>query len=152
MQNKSRFRSRSEHSLDGKGRLNFPSRFKDVLRQYESEVLMVTAWGKHLRVFPVTEWEELESKLFAQGKEQPGLVRFVRQVVSGITECALDKQGRILLPLSIRTESNLKKEVVVTGMVDWVEIWDRDAWIAEHKATQDNFETFEEKLAELGVF
>ena len=136
---KSRFRSRSEHSLDTKGRLNFPSRFKDVLRQYDSEILMVTAWGKHLRAFPVSEWEILETKLLTQGKEQPGLASFVRLVVSGITECTLDKQGRILLPLSLRSEINLKKEIVLTGMLDWVEIWDKDAWIAEHQATQANF-------------
>lgn len=149
---KSRFRSRSEHTLDPKGRLNFPSRFKDVLRQYDSEILMVTAWGKHLRAFPVSEWEILETKLLTQGKEQPGLASFVRLVVSGITECTLDKQGRILLPLSLRSEINLKKEIVLTGMLDWVEIWDKDAWIAEHKATQANFENFEEKLAKLGIF
>ncbi len=152
MQIKSRFRSRSEHTLDTKGRLNFPSRFKDVLRQFESDILMITTWGKHLRAFPVSEWEKLETKLLTQGKEQPGMASFVRLVVSGITECTLDKQGRILLPLSLRTEINLKKEVVLTGMIDWVEIWDKDAWIAENQATQANFENFEEKLAKLGIF
>ena len=152
MQIKSRFRSRSEHTLDSKGRLSFPSRFKEVLHQFESDLLMVTTWGKHLRAFPVSEWEILETKLLTQGKEQPGLASFVRLVVSGITECSLDKQGRILLPLSLRNEANLKKDIVLTGMLDWVEIWDKEAWIAEHQATQANFENFEEKLAKLGIF
>ncbi len=152
MQIKSRFRSRSEHTLDSKGRLSFPSRFKDVLGRFDSELLMVTTWGKHLRAFPVSEWEVLETTLLTQGKEQPGLASFVRLVVSGITECSLDKQGRILLPLSLRNEANLKKDVVLTGMLDWVEIWDKEAWIAEHQATQANFEDFEEKLARLGIF
>ncbi len=149
---KNRFRGRSEHVLDGKGRLNFPSRYKDVLRQYESDVLMVTTWGKHLRAFPVTEWEILETKLITQGKEQPGLVSFVRMVVSGVNECTLDKQGRILLPQSLRTENNVKKDVVLAGMLDWVEIWDKDAWITEHQSTQANFDNFEEKLAKLKIF
>lgn len=149
---KSRFRSRSEHTLDSKGRLSFPSRFRDVLRQYESELLMVTAWGKHLRAFPESEWELLETKLLTQGKEQPGLASFVRLIVSGVTECSLDKQGRILLPLTLRNEVNLRKEVVLTGMLDWVEIWDKDGWIAEHQSTQANFENFEEKLSKLGIF
>ncbi len=149
---KSRFRSRSEHNLDSKGRLNFPSRFKEVLRQYESDVLMVTAWGKHLRAFPVSEWEILEDKLLTQGKEQPGLVSFVRHVVSGITECALDKQGRILLPHSLRNEAHLKKEIVLTGMLDWVEVWSKDAWVAEHQAAKESFDDHEESLAKLGIF
>lgn len=152
MQIKSRFRSRSEHTLDSKGRLSFPSRFKEVLRQFESEVLMVTAWDKHLRVYPVTEWELLETKLITQGKEQPGMAKFVRLIVSGVTECSLDKQGRILLPLSLRNEVNLRKEVVLTGMLDWVEVWDKESWIAEHQSTQANFENFEEQLSKLGIF
>ena len=150
---KSKFRSRSEHSLDAKGRLSFPSRFKDVLRQYESDVLMATAWGKkHIRIYPVSEWEILETKLMTQGKEQPGMGKFVRLIVSGVTECALDKQGRILLSASLRNEVSLQKDVILTGMLDWVEVWDRDNWIAEHQTTQENFEDFEDKLSSLGIF
>jgi len=66
---KSRFRSRSEHTLDDKGRLNFPSRFREVLRQYESETLMITAWGKqHLRAYPLVAWDILENTLLTEGK------------------------------------------------------------------------------------
>ncbi len=152
MQVKSRFRSRSEHTLDSKGRLSFPSRFRDVLRHFDSEILMVTTWGKHLRAFPVSEWEQLEEKLLTKGKEQEGMASFVRLIVSGVNECSLDKQGRLLLPQALRNEVNLQKEVVLTGMLDWVEIWGKDAWINEHEATQANFENFEDKLAKLGIF
>ncbi len=152
MQIKSRFRSRSEHSLDSKGRLSFPSRFRDVLRQFESDILMVTNWGKHLRVFPVSEWETLETNLLAKGKEQPDLAPFVRLVVSGVNECCLDKQGRLLLPQALRNEVNLNKDVVLTGMLDWVEIWDKDAWNIEHQTAQANFENYQSKLSNLGMF
>ncbi len=113
---------------------------------------MVTAWGKHLRAFPVSEWEILEDKLLSQGKEQPGLARFVRLVVSGVVECSLDKQGRLLLPSSLRAEANVKKEVILTGMLDWVEIWSKESWVAEHQAAKDNFESYEDSLAKLGIF
>ena len=149
---KKRFRSRSEHTLDDKGRLNFPSRFREVIRSYDSDVLMITFWDKHLRVFPVAEWEKLEDKLLNQGREQPGLARFVRMVVSGVTECSLDKQGRLLIPVSLRNDANISRDVVLTGMLDWVEIWEKDAWIAEHQATRDDFDSFEESLAKLGIF
>jgi MraZ protein len=149
---KSRFRSRSDHTLDSKGRLIFPSRFRDVLQKFDSDILMITIWGKHLRAFPMAEWELLETKLIAQGKEKPELSNVVRLIVSSVTECTLDKQGRILLPPTLRSEINLRKDVVLMGMLDWVEIWDKDSWDVEHKEIQENPENFQEKLSQLGMF
>ena len=149
---RNRFRSRTEHTLDAKGRLNFPSRFRGVLRQCDSEVLMVAPWNKHLRAYPVAEWESLETKLLTQGGEQPGIASFVRYVVGGVTECVLDKQGRIRLPADLRADADLKKEIVLTGMLDWVEIWDRDLWHLENRTTRDNFEGHEQSLARMGIF
>lgn len=148
---KSRFRSKSEHSLDSKGRLNFPSRFREVLSQYGSEALMITTWGKHLRAYPVSEWEIIEDKLLDQGKEQPRLASFIRLVLSGVTECNLDKQGRILLSAPLRSETQIGKDVILTGMRDWVEIWDKEAWQAEVQATRENFDSFDEGLSKLGI-
>jgi transcriptional regulator MraZ len=148
---KSRFRSKSEHSLDPKGRLNFPSRFRDVLAQYGSGTLMVVPWKKHLRAYPVSEWELIEDKLLDQGKEQPRLASFIRLVFSGVTECNLDKQGRILLPAALRTEIRIGKDVILTGMRDWVEIWDKDSWQLEIQTTRENFDSFDEGLSKLGI-
>jgi MraZ protein len=151
---KARFRSRTEHALDGKGRLNFPSRFREVLGQYDSDVLMVTSWGKkHLRIYPVSVWEILENKLLAtKGEEQAGLAELVRYIVGGVTECTLDKQGRLLLPQGLRNGVNLQKDVVLNGMIDWIEIWDKEAWLIEHQSAQENFEEHEKILARLGIF
>lgn len=152
MQIKTRFRGRSEHILDSKGRLSFPSRFRDVLGQFESEELMVTNWGKHSRVYPMSEWEQLETNLLAKGKEQPELGRFVRNVITGVNECSLDKQGRLLLPQQLRNEVNLRKDVVLAGMIDWVEIWDKDAWNEERQKAQANFDSDQKKMTNLGMF
>ncbi len=143
---KSRFRTKSEHSLDTKGRLNFPSRFRDVLAQYGSETLILVAWKKHLRAYPVSEWEVLEDQLVKRGKEQPQLIDFIRFVLSGVTECNLDKQGRILIPAALRNEAHMEKEVVVTGMLEFVEIWDKEAWQVKQQTTRDNAESFNEAL------
>ncbi len=148
---KSRFRTKSEHSLDSKGRLNFPSRFRDVLAQYGTQTLMVTTWKTHLRAYPVSEWEIIEDKLIDRGKEQPGLASFIRLVLSSVIECNLDKQGRILLSSALRAESRIGKDVVLTGMRDWVEIWDKDAWQHEIQCTRENFDSFDESLSKLGI-
>ncbi len=148
---KSRFRSKSEHSLDTKGRLNFPSRFREVLGQYGSDTLMLVTWKKHLRAYPVSEWEIIEDKLMDRGSEQPQIVSFIRQVLSGVTECNPDKQGRILIPAFLRTESHIDKEVVVTGMRDWVEIWDKNAWQLEWQNTRDNSDKYDSDLSKLGI-
>ena len=146
-----RFRSRSEHSLDSKGRLNIPSRFRDVLQSEHQEKLMVTNWHKCLKAFPSRVWEQIETTLLVQGKKQPGMDSFRRYVISGVAECSPDKQGRILLPPTLRVDFDLKKDVVLNGMLDHFEIWDKTAWENERKLTRDKFSDFEQSLSALGI-
>ncbi len=145
-----RFRSRTVHTLDEKGRLNLPSRFREVMRQSGSEILMVAPWKTHLRAFRLAEWEALETKLLTQGGEQ-GIIKFVRYVIGGVVECPLDKQGRIRIPPELRLDANLSKEVVLTGMMDWFEISDKDSTQAEIEDTRENFDDFQAGLSRLGV-
>ena len=146
-----RFRSRSEHTLDSKGRLNIPSRFREVLRTVYDNDLVITNWEKSLRVYPVSEWLKVEDKLKEQGAGQPGLRDFVRYVISGVVECSLDKQGRILLPGTMRNEFSIGSEVVLNGMLDYFEIWDKAAWADETRRTRDKFKDFEQGLSSLGI-
>jgi MraZ protein len=146
-----RFRSRSEHILDSKGRLNIPSRFRDVLQNHFDDKLMVTNWDNCLKAFPVKVWDQIETTLMVQGKKQPGFAAFMRYVISGVAECPLDKHGRILLPPTLRTDFDLKKEVMLNGMLDHFEIWDKTAWDKERKMTRDKFSDFEQSLSALGI-
>lgn len=113
---------------------------------------MLTSWGAHLRLFPVSQWEIIENKLLTNGRELTGMTNFIRLVVSGVTPCLPDKQGRVLIPPSLRSESGIIKDVVLTGMLDHVEIWDKDGWNLENQATRDNFGDYNESLAKLGIF
>jgi MraZ protein len=146
-----RFRSRSEHTLDSKGRLNIPSRFREVLRDVYEETIIVTNWQKSLKAYPVSEWEKVEEKLRSEAPKLPGFGDFVRYVISGVTECQLDKQGRVLLPGSLRSEFGISKEVVLNGMLDHFEIWDKTAWLDETRRTRDKFKDFEQGLSSLGI-
>lgn len=111
---------------------------------------MVAPWKDHLRAYPLAEWEALETKLLSQGGE-PDIVKFVRYVVGGVVECSLDKQGRILLPPDLRSDASLTKEVILSGMIDWVEIWDKGALLAENDTARNGFEDYKASLYKMGI-
>lgn len=145
------FRSRTEHALDDKGRLNIPARFREVLQRAYTENLVVTNWHKCLKAYPIPEWQKFEAKLLGEAGNIPGFGEFVRYVISGVVECPLDKQGRILLPPTLRAEFGLTRDVVLNGMMNHFEIWDKGAWQEESRATRGNFKNFEQGFSSLGI-
>lgn len=138
------FRGRSEHALDEKGRLNIATRFRDVLKAKYDERLMVTPWRNFLKAYPVPQWEELELALLREGRKQPQLKKMMRFLVGGVVECTLDKQGRILLPPALRAEGNITRDVIVSGMLNHIEIWDKGTWAQSIIPTAENFDEFEQ--------
>ena len=111
---------------------------------------MVAPWKTHLRAYRIAEWEALETKLLTQGGEH-GIADFVRYAVGGVVECAVDKQGRIRLPPELRLDANLTKEVALTGMMDWIEICDKDVSQAEIDTTRENIAEHRAGLARMGI-
>lgn len=147
------FRGRSVHTLDNKGRLNIATRFREVLRgQYDNDMLMVTPWHNCLRAYPLSQWEELETTLRTEGRKKPDMISMVRYMIGGVVESSLDKQGRISLSSQLREDCGIKKEVVVNGMITYLEIWDKETWEVVSKPSPANFQTFEQTLLELGLF
>lgn len=147
-----RFRSSSGHVLDAKGRLNIPTRFREALRNQGDERLMLTPWLNCIRVYSLPEWEALEMDLVVQGQKSPEKLKLIRYMIGGAEECVLDKQGRILLSPTLRESCRIKKEVEVSGMITYFEIWDKEVWEAERKPTEDDFRNFEQVLLETGRF
>lgn len=148
------FRGRSEHVMDEKGRLSIATRFRDVLRKQYDERLMVTPWQSCLRAYPLPQWEKLEMRLLSESeaKRPPGWLKLVRYMIGGVVECALDKQGRVLLPPNLREGCGLQKEVVVSGMITYFEIWDKATWEQINKPSAEDFANFEQALLEIGLF
>jgi len=147
-----RFRSRSEHVLDAKGRLNIATRFRESLRSQGDERLMVIPWHNCIRAYPLPQWEELELTLLAQAQKSPETVNTIRYMIGGAEECALDKQGRILLSATLREDCSIKKEVVANGMITYFEIWDKEVWETKNKPTGEDFHNMEKVLQEMGLF
>lgn len=146
---KTRFRGSFEHALDNKGRLNFPSKFRELLRSEGTDVLMITAFdSKCLRVYTLAEWEAVEDKLLAS-KGNPAVLRLIRSVNAKLTECCLDKQGRLLLPAALRSSIGVDKEVVLNGALEFVEIWPKESWLIEEQKMADEFSNVDDAMASM---
>jgi len=126
------FRGRFEYTIDPKGRVNIPARFREQLTETGRESIVVTNYSGCLYAYPAAEWERIEEKLAVKvssvNRKKNAFVRFF---VGGAVEVASDKQGRILIPPSLRTYAGLERDVVIIGMPNRFEIWDRARWDVE---------------------
>jgi MraZ protein len=124
------FRGHFEHAIDDKGRTSLPARFRDVLGPTNDFRLVLTpALGDPcLDVYPMRAWEELEAKLAQLNAFDPQVIEFRRFYVSAAVECELDKQGRILVPPSLREHAALTKTVMWLGHGQKAELWSKEQW------------------------
>ena len=123
------FRGINNISVDAKGRMAMPARYRERLLELCGGRLVVTVDRDHcLLVYPLPEWEIIEAKL----NELPSLnkqARLLQRLLIGYaTELELDGQGRILLPARLREFANLQKKAVLIGQGKKLEIWDEETW------------------------
>ncbi len=143
------FRGKSIHSLDAKGRLSIPARFKEVLKgQYQSDKLFVTNKVKCLVAYPYEEWKKIEEKFGDTPLPPPEIQRFQRYFIASAVECNLDSHGRILIPGHLREEAGIEKEVVLLGMLKYFEIWNKAALDEEFKVVRKRFDEFNTFVSE----
>ncbi|NPA40066.1 MAG: division/cell wall cluster transcriptional repressor MraZ [Thermodesulfobacteria bacterium] len=134
------FRGKFRHNLDNKGRFSLPSKFREVLRvKYGSENLVITNYPDCLVAYPVKEWQKIEQRLLNMPWSIPEVRQYLRFFLGSAEECQPDKQGRILLPQSLRQEINLEKEVILLGMLNHFEIWNPKDLEKQFKHTKENF-------------
>ena len=119
------FMGEYNHTIDAKGRLIVPSKFRE---QLGNEFVITKGLDECLFVYPMDQWEAFQEKLQALPLNQPSARAFVRFFFSGATEAELDKQGRVMLPANLREYGSLEKEIVITGAGNRLEIWDKEKW------------------------
>lgn len=147
------FRGSSFHNLDPKGRLIIPARFRDVLRQSSVDGLMISTMDGALSCYTFEEWRKIEERLLNLPAKSEHMRRFRRIFIGGAHECLLDKQGRILIPPSLRQQAGLQKEVVLVGVLDHFEVWAKEIWAQEDEKLQNDMkrEELRNEVAELGL-
>ena len=122
-----------QHSIDAKGRMNMPSKFRDDLGEH---FIVTKGLDNCLFVFSTQEWDEVAIKLKGMPISQSRDIQ--RFFFSGAVEVESDAQGRILIPAVLREYAGLSKDVIVTGAFSRVEIWDKEKWSqANSKITSD---------------
>ncbi len=140
------FMGEYNHSIDAKGRLIIPAKFRD---QLGDEFIVTKGLDGCLFAFPKDEWQVFEEQLRKLPLTQKNARKFTRFFMGGAATCELDKQGRILLPQNLREFANLDKDVVLSGNLNRIEIWNKTAW-AENSA-YDDMDDISEQMSSLGL-
>ena len=137
------------HTLDKKSRLIIPSRFRDPITEMCIEKLYLTrGLDECLFIFPENEWKAQENSFKAMPFTKREVRKFKRLFFSGAVPVVPDKQWRILIPDYLREYAKLSKNVMIIGVSNRIEIWDRDKWEDFYKSSKQNYEEIAERLIE----
>ncbi len=135
------FRGRSDQTIDDKGRIIMPVKFREVLSKKNDQTLMLTNLDNCLIAYPIEQWVELEHKILNRPDTSGAVKNFKRFLIGGVSECPLDKQGRILVPPSLKKYAQLEKNVVVVGLIDHFEIWNAERFYSTVQQGEISAET-----------
>ncbi len=124
------FRGINAINLDAKGRMAVPSRYRDAIIQGAHSKLVVTidTDSACLLMYPINEWEKIETKIQALPSFQPATRRIQRLLIGHASEVELDKAGRFLIPALLRDYAVIEKKLMLVGQGNKFEIWSEDNW------------------------
>ncbi len=141
------FYGEHEHSIDPKGRLIIPSKFREVFKENYVERFFVTrGLDTCLFVFTEDEWKKQESRFKSLSFTNAEARQFNRIYFSGACEVTCDKQGRVLIPDYLKDFAKIKRDVMIVGVSNRMEIWAKESWTEYFNSTKGSFEKIAEKL------
>lgn len=140
------FTGEFRHTIDGKGRVAVPARFRADLAAGAT----VCRWLENcVAIFPKQAWQQLADAASAERYADAGARAFTRFLFSGAFEVEVDAQGRLVLPTSLRQFGGLKTDAVVVGAADHIELWEPERWAAQSAAMSSD--EFAERIGGLGL-
>jgi MraZ protein len=147
------FMGEYQHSLDKKGRIILPAKFRSELSDKYIETFVITrGFDDCLFLFPITEWKNFENKLKTYSIADGNIRYVIRMLYANASEVAIDKQGRIFIPTGLRTKVGINKDVVIIGYLNLIEIWAKEKWLNYVKKESDKtFSNIVQKLFDLGI-
>jgi len=146
------FRGRFEHTIDNKGRISLPAKFREVLSSEGDYRLVITnSFENCLIAYPFAAWQKIEAQLKSHSFTQKKVRDFVRFFVSGSSECSIDKLGRIMIPSNLRDFASLEKDITFAGVLDKFEIWNKEKWENVVEGPQENFDEITTSFPEIKI-
>ncbi len=150
------FRGGSEATVDDKGRVKIPAKFRTPLLQvFGPKVYVTSFWVPSVRVYPISEWEKIENVMSSSGKtNDPRVRRFLMMATIYGDEQEIDSQGRILIPQRLRKYARMEGEVIVCGYpTNEIEIWKEELFNERFGVApmSDDDQTFISELIKEGI-
>jgi len=142
------FLGEHQHTIDPKGRIVLPRRFRDDLAK---GCFITKGQDRCLFVFTPEQWEQEVERIRSLPRTDRRLRNYSRVFFAGASDQKLDKQGRIQIPASLRDYADLDKEVLVVGVGERVEIWNADTWQEVTSDADAEYSDIEEALSEQGI-
>lgn len=145
------FAGRYEYGIDDKNRISIPSKFRETLSiQYDMR-LILTNLDSCIVAYPYQEWLNIQERIEKLGAISKEAREFLRFFYSGVSECAIDRLGRILIPQSLKTYAQIKKNVTIVGMNKKIEIWAQEKWEELVQKATSNLEQMVNIISDLGL-
>ncbi len=137
-----------QHSLDVKGRITIPAKFRELL----GDRFVVTKGLENcIFLYPLTEWETMENKLRTLPFTRADVRYFARNFFSGASELEVDKQGRTVLPVNLREYAAIDKDLIIIGVGSRAEIWAVESWQKYIEGAEESYEDIAASLVDLGI-
>jgi len=136
------------HTIDAKKRLAIPARLR---RELGTKAVITRGLDNCLFVFPQKEWQKLVEKLSNLPFGERNSRSFVRLILAGAAEVSLDSLGRVLVPDYLKNYASLKKNVIIAGVYNRLEVWDKSRWEMFKQQSEKEVDNMAERLGELGV-
>lgn len=137
-----------ECKIDEKGRLKLPATLVKHLQNFPDNELVVkrAVFQKCLEVYPLQPWEKLMNKINGLNRFVKKNADFIRLFTAGVKKVEVDKAERLLVPKDLKTFANLQKEIVISGVGEFFEIWDKEAYEENIKTNETDFASLSEEV------
>jgi len=143
----SSFKGQFRYTIDSKGRINIPAKFRKAISPEANETFVITRGMENcIYVFPLDEWNKTEEKLRRLSTNRKDIRLFIRMTTSYASESQFDKQGRIAIPQYLIDLVKIKREILIIGTLDKLEIWNPELYEEYLKSSEQSYENLAEKI------
>jgi len=139
-----------KHSIDRKGRLILPAKFRDVCKEYRIDRFFITrGLDRCIFMFTEDEWRIQEQKFKTMPFTKQETRSFNRMFFAGAIDTLPDKQGRFIIPQYLKDYANIKRDTILIGVSNRIEIWDKKSWNVFYESSNESFEQIAENMLNL---